>query len=245
MGGLGGGLGGLGGGPMDMGGAPIDLGLGGEMGGGMGGEMGGVGMPMPGSAPASGPPGGGGAMAPEQAVSPLSMPTDIQWPGTTSNKKRIRSLLKHSKNIKNNLMRKGRSVLAKEEDNKGAKYRFTDIELKLYNAIKAYKIPYQFFAQFQVNNKDKYTVDGAFPQLKIAIEADGKLFHNSPEQINRDRQRDAELARMGWRILRFKEEEIKKNLPKVMQTIYYYINQRVQQLRNLQYQQKNVNNTSY
>jgi len=249
-GGMGGGLGGMGGGlPMDLGGAPMDLG---GLGGGMPAEMGGGGMGgggMPGMPPGGGGGGGmpmpGGMPIPELSVSPLSMPTDIQWPSPAN--ANLRSLLKHSNyNNTNNCLGLGKEVFAAKNGNEGgAVYKFTAIELKLYNAIRAYKIPFQFFAQFKINNQSKYTIDGAFPQLKIAIEADGTLFHSTLEQINRDKQRDAELARMGWRILRFKEEEIKHALPKVMQTIFYYVNQRVQQLRNLQYGQNTINNAQY
>lgn len=250
--------------PMDLGGVPpMDIGMsgfGGEMGGtfGPGGEMGMVNVPMPGggmspdfgpasSQVGSSPMGAGIHEGEPPFVSPISMPGDIQWPGMSSGANaRLNSLLKHSNHGNSNaLLRLGKEVFSAKGPKGNARYRFTDIELKLYNAIKAYRIPYQFFAQFKINNNDRYIVDGAFPQLKIAIEADGALFHSSPEHIARDKKRDAELARMGWRVLRFKEDEIKNSLPKVMQTICYYINQRVQQLRNLQYSQNVAKNATY
>lgn len=45
--------------------------------------------------------------------------------------------------------------------------------------------------------------------FKIVIECDGHQFHEkSKEQARRDRERDRELQRMGWRVLRFTGSEI-------------------------------------
>ena len=227
MGGLGG-LGGMGGGggPLDMGGAPMD-GM-----DGMGGDMGGGEMGMPGAPGGGGVPGGlpAGPSAEVSGVQPLSMPPQLQWPGAASS---LSHLLKHSNKLKDygpRKMMKGNRLfkIAKDDDDgEEAVYKFTNLELKLYNAIRDYQLPYAFFAQYTVNGQDRLTVDGAFPQLKIAIEADGELFHSSQEQIAKDMERDTILARMGWVVLRFKENDINNSLPKVMQTVFQYIAQRV------------------
>jgi len=238
MGGMGGGLGGLGGGfgggggapPLDMGGGGLDMG-GGDMGGGMPGGMpgaGGAGGGLPGGVPAA-----------EVPMSPLSLPTDIQWPGASG----FASLLKHSTELKKygeRTMRKRRwlskSAESKDKDDgPGARYVFTDIELKLYNALRNYQLPYVFLAQYQIKGSKDYTVDGAFPQLKLAVEADGKLFHSSPEQIQRDQQRDADLARMGWDVLRFTDADIDNNIDQVVQTILYYLGQKEGRIRQYQH----------
>ena len=44
-----------------------------------------------------------------------------------------------------------------------------------------------------------YRVDFAFPALGIAVEADGRLWHDAV----RDQHRDVDLAGRGWRVLRF------------------------------------------
>ena len=77
-------------------------------------------------------------------------------------------------------------------------------------------------------------MDGAFPQLKIAIEADGELFHSSPEQIQRDQQRDQALGGMGWVVLRFKEQDIKNNIKAIISTIHNYIVRRLNNSSNRQ-----------
>ena len=47
-----------------------------------------------------------------------------------------------------------------------------------------------------------YYADFAFPDVKVAIEADGAAFH-SGERRQRDRKRDAVLFNAGWTVKRF------------------------------------------
>jgi len=55
-------------------------------------------------------------------------------------------------------------------------------------------------------------VDLAFPQQKIAIEIDGDYWHSTPRQKDKDRIRDERLKKIGWKILRIKEFEVRKDV---------------------------------
>ncbi|MGH2729496.1 MAG: DUF559 domain-containing protein [Actinomycetota bacterium] len=46
-------------------------------------------------------------------------------------------------------------------------------------------------------------IDFAYPERKLGIETDDYGSHGNPKSFDRDRERDAELQAMGWRILRF------------------------------------------
>lgn len=48
-----------------------------------------------------------------------------------------------------------------------------------------------------------YSVDVAFPAIKVAIEVDGWAFHSSHADFVADRRRQNKLALMGWQVLRF------------------------------------------
>jgi very-short-patch-repair endonuclease len=48
-----------------------------------------------------------------------------------------------------------------------------------------------------------YEVDVAFPASKIAIETDGWAFHNDQPAFQHDRERQNEIALLGWQVLRF------------------------------------------
>ena len=52
-------------------------------------------------------------------------------------------------------------------------------------------------------------VDGAYPDAKIVLEADGRRWHDRLEAAAKDRRRDAEAARVGWQTLRFVYEQLK------------------------------------
>ena len=75
----------------------------------------------------------------------------------------------------------------------------TPIETSLFKALKQKGIPAE--PQFRVG---KYTLDFALPSLGIGIEADGRGWHDSA----RDRNRDEALKTHGWLTLRFTGSEI-------------------------------------
>ena len=69
-------------------------------------------------------------------------------------------------------------------------------------------------------------IDIAFPDLKLGIECDGFTFHGSPEQQEKDEIRDKKLNNLGWIVVRFWEEEIKKDLGSVMKKIVSELDKR-------------------
>ena len=107
---------------------------------------------------------------------------------------------------------------------------FTSVEQALYKAILSQRLPYDFWAQYMVGGDPRMRVDGAFPQIKVVVEADGREWHADPSSIEKDKRRDAYLASQGWLVLRFTEEEIEKRLNEVMAVISKAINQKVQSM---------------
>lgn len=71
---------------------------------------------------------------------------------------------------------------------------FTPIEDYLWFSIRAIGLP--FFPQYPVG---RYFVDFADPKKWIAIECDGKMWHDA----EKDTRRDEELAGLGWSVIRF------------------------------------------
>jgi very-short-patch-repair endonuclease len=51
-------------------------------------------------------------------------------------------------------------------------------------------------------------VDGAYPDVRLLLEADGRRWHTRMRDLVRDHQRDAEAARVGWLTLRLLFEQI-------------------------------------
>lgn len=61
-----------------------------------------------------------------------------------------------------------------------------------------------------------YKVDVGLPELKIAIEVDGRS-HYSRKHL--DRKKDHFLTQLGWKMLRFTNQDVLKGLPVVLTTV--------------------------
>jgi very-short-patch-repair endonuclease len=68
-------------------------------------------------------------------------------------------------------------------------------------------------------------LDIAIPDIKLGIEADGP-FHMNPKSWARDKRRDAYLTAKGWKIVRFNNTEIQRDLWGVVKKIEKEINDR-------------------
>lgn len=87
---------------------------------------------------------------------------------------------------------------------------YTGLEKKLYQIVMSLNLPLAFYAQYEAGPGKVYALDGAFPQIKLAVEADGEIWHNNPNKIEQDKQRDINLSQQGWTVLRFTDKEIEK-----------------------------------
>ncbi|WP_413937143.1 endonuclease domain-containing protein [Nitrospira sp. BLG_1] len=63
-----------------------------------------------------------------------------------------------------------------------------------------------------------YKLDVANVALKVGIEIDG-LSHNLIERRAADRKKEEFMASIGWRVLRFTNEEVEKNLDGCVQKV--------------------------
>lgn len=79
----------------------------------------------------------------------------------------------------------------------------TSLEKQVENILKELDIEY--IAQYPVHSG--FVLDFAILNKKIAIEVDGKKWHTSKEAMKRDRFKDYQLKREGWKIIRLKESE--------------------------------------
>src|SRR5690349_12325411 len=65
----------------------------------------------------------------------------------------------------------------------------------------------------------KYRVDFLIRKKKVIIELYGYLWHNSRQKITRDKARERELIRMGYKVYPFTGTDIKKNPEKCVQEV--------------------------
>lgn len=85
---------------------------------------------------------------------------------------------------------------------------YTSIEKYVYEQLEKGGIAYEK----QVLINDKFTVDAFIPSLNLAIEVDGDYWHSLPQHQLRDKAKNGYLAKLGLKILRIKESEVKKGI---------------------------------
>jgi very-short-patch-repair endonuclease len=70
----------------------------------------------------------------------------------------------------------------------------------------------------------EYIADFMCKELMLIIEVDG-ITHHKKENINKDRKRDIELIRAGFRVIRFTDEDILTSIPSVARSIELVIDE--------------------
>ncbi|MDP2217184.1 MAG: S8 family serine peptidase [Methanolobus sp.] len=94
----------------------------------------------------------------------------------------------------------------------------TIIETLLEAILKELNIKYT--SQYLIDLGDYATVaDFAIPDLKIAIYADGDYWHNKPKVRGRDAYINKRLRELGWKVLRYWEEEIHQKKTEIVSEI--------------------------
>jgi len=90
----------------------------------------------------------------------------------------------------------------------------TSIELKLQRILKAENIKFQTDKPIL-----EMTRTDIFIKPNICIYADGNYWHSLPEVKERDRRINKELTAHGYKVLRFKGSEIRRNIGKCLRII--------------------------
>ena len=89
----------------------------------------------------------------------------------------------------------------------------TEIEKQLWHALRAAMADFRFRRQHPIG---AFIVDFACPSRRLAIELDGGQ-HGDRQQA--DATRTEEIARRGYRVIRFWNNDVAHNLAGVLETI--------------------------
>ncbi len=94
----------------------------------------------------------------------------------------------------------------------------TNSETLLWQVLKGKKLAgYKFRRQYGVG---RYVIDFYCPKVKVAIEVDGPI-HVKTDEIEYDKQRDSYLSEFGIKVIRFKNEDMEKDLEGVIKKIEF------------------------
>ena len=96
----------------------------------------------------------------------------------------------------------------------------TVAERRLWSKIRRKQLKgYQFYRQKNIGD---YIVDFYCPAAKLIVEIDGGQ-HYSEENIKKDEARDKFLSDLGFRVLRFSNSDVFKNIEGVVEEIYNHL----------------------
>jgi very-short-patch-repair endonuclease len=99
--------------------------------------------------------------------------------------------------------------------------RATEAERCVWNRLRNRQIQgLKFRRQHPVGG---YILDFACEEIKLAIELDGSQ-HNEKEMLDADAKRTEFLSRLGWRVLRFWNNDVMQNIDGVFAAIEDVVN---------------------
>ena len=82
----------------------------------------------------------------------------------------------------------------------------TGIEQLIIDELDNRCIDYEFQFKF-----GRYMLDFAFPEYKLAVEADGVYWHSLPGNVQRDIRKDRALKKAGWSVMRLDGNAIRES----------------------------------
>jgi very-short-patch-repair endonuclease len=101
--------------------------------------------------------------------------------------------------------------------------RFTESPIEILFGMAMLELMPEDWALISQFKWRHYRIDWAIdrPDRKlIFVECDGNEFHTRPEQIERDRKRDANILKAGFKLFRFTGSEIYRNAPGCALRVY-------------------------
>lgn len=109
-----------------------------------------------------------------------------------------------------------RRVLARRS---GGRPCGSDLAMRVIQLLRAAGLP-EPVREYEVRvGKDRYFIDLAYPERRLAIEIDGRESHDAPAAFQHDRTRQNRLVLMGWTVLRFTWADVTQRPERVVEVV--------------------------
>jgi very-short-patch-repair endonuclease len=97
-------------------------------------------------------------------------------------------------------------------------------EMLLHNALRRMEITgWQPNARVRLADGTTLKVDLLFVEAKLVVEIDGFSFHSGREAFENDRERDRQLTRAGYKVVRFTWRDLTERLDHVISEIAFHL----------------------
>ena len=106
-----------------------------------------------------------------------------------------------------------------EANAKSLRLNMTVAEFLLWQELRNSQLGARFRRQHVIGD---YIVDFVCLSKRLVIEVDGK-YHSIPQQVKEDEARTEALSRMGFRVVRFTNNQVCNHLEEVIETIMQQI----------------------
>ncbi len=103
-----------------------------------------------------------------------------------------------------------------KQKRKKLRYEPTEAEMQLWKYLRSKQFGVKFRRQYNI---DYYIVDFYSHEVRLVIELDGWI-HGEEEYRKKDIIRDKYLERKGYKVLRYRNEQVMYELKAVLQDIY-------------------------
>jgi very-short-patch-repair endonuclease len=94
------------------------------------------------------------------------------------------------------------------------------LETRVFQLFRRAHLPAPI-AQYQIKDRGRLIaiVDFAYPDARLAIEADGREWHEPHVRFQRDRSRGNRLTLLGWRVIHITWEDLTRRPDSVVETV--------------------------
>jgi leucyl-tRNA synthetase len=103
----------------------------------------------------------------------------------------------------------------------------TPAEAALWRALRNRQLRFKFRRQHPI---DRFIIDFYCAEAKLLIEVDGAS-HLEPEQIEYDKLRTEYLEELGYKVIRFKNDDVKFNIDGVTGEILRVVESRIAEIK--------------
>lgn len=102
----------------------------------------------------------------------------------------------------------------------------SDLELRLWRALSQSGVAFARQHPVALDRGGVVHLDMAVPELRLGVEVDHVTWHGGRLDVQRDKQRDRDLARLGWQVVRVTDADVQQRLAATVDDLIAIVHRR-------------------